>query len=147
MAGAVIPGDDPVVQAKDDIGDRQIIEPRPRQPFEAGAVVVPDVSGCSPWNGGRSLERLCAEPGQELANHQQGVLGRGACGRRTLAVDARSAVLGDHDDRWIGHEKREVTEPIGIPCAVQEQRIREVANAFEGVERVRDGGELLDHGT
>jgi hypothetical protein len=122
----MVPGNDPVIEAKDHVRDSEVVEAGPRQALEHRTPVIPDVAGKTAlkrrqsWNGLRRLSR------EERSRDTQGVSRDGdpfPCGASPELRDF--ALTADYANR-IGSEKGVVCIEVIWSGAVEKQNVWEI---------------------
>jgi hypothetical protein len=125
----VIPGQDPVVEAKHEIVHSEIVAGGRGQSLEREPPIVGDIAGGASLKGRKASDRLAAK-GREQAAHA-----REWIGLPFAAAD---------DGKRIGGEVRVPGQPGIARGAVEEQTMREAFEELAAPDRVRRRHELLN---
>ena len=142
----VIPGEDPVVHAKHDVGQGEVFVARCRKALERAAPVVCEVARRAALKGWQSRYGFGRMRREQRPNRVERVAVDGVPRSLELveidALGPRS--LAPYHRHRIGREKRVTTEPWALSCAVEEQAVWKVAEQFTAANRIGHRNKLLD---
>jgi hypothetical protein len=122
----MVPGNDPVVEAKDNIRDPQVVEAGARQPLEHRTPVITYVAGNTALKRRQSRQRIRGLNGEERSRDTQGVSRDGGPYARWSPPELRHFTLAADYANWIGSEKGVVCIGVIGSSAVEEQQVWQI---------------------